>query len=72
MQLQTESALIVSCFYFLRIKTNPSCMNSFSANFCSTYQQACIPKFITICADSTKKNTQLIKFYKGYLINMMA
>ena len=54
MQLQTESAPIVSCFYFLRIKTNPSCMNSFSANFCSTYQQACIPKFITICADSTK------------------
>ena len=56
MQLQTECAHIVSCFYFLSFETNPSCMNSFSANFCSTYQQACIPKFITIFVLIQQKN----------------
>ena len=53
MQLQKKSAPIVSYFDFLSFKINLSCMNSFSANFCSTYQLACIPNF---CADSTKKN----------------
>jgi hypothetical protein len=53
MQLQKESAPIVSFFVFLSLKTNPS----FSANFCSTYQQTSIPKSITIFLLTQQKKT---------------